>query len=177
MKRKSIRARLRTVATSVAVSLLAASVLEALPAVPAARASTTTAAWSQAVYQLLNRERAAHGLAALRWNSALASAAHRHSVDMASHNLLSHQLPGELSLGARVTAAGYRWVMVGENIAFTTNVTQTGLLALQRMLYAEVAPNDGHRRNILNKYYRDIGIDVVLGHGKAWLTEDFGRHA
>jgi uncharacterized protein YkwD len=165
--------------TRIATALLAVLTCLAalLAAPPAATATTTTATWSQAVFTLLNRERAAHGLAPLRWNSALATAAYRHSSAMASHNTLSHQLPGELSLGARVRAAGYNWIAVGENIGYTTVLTQSGLLSFQRYLYNEVAPYDWHRRNILSKTFRDVGIAIVIAHRKAWLTEDFGRHA
>jgi uncharacterized protein YkwD len=43
------------------------------------------------------------------------------------------------------------------------------------MMYNEVAPNNGHRLNILSTRFKDVGIDVVIDttHGKLWLTEDF----
>jgi hypothetical protein len=55
-------------------------------------------------------------------------------------------------------------------------MTQAGALALQTMMYNEVAPNNSHRLNILSTHYKDVGVDILLdgAHGKLWLTEDFG---
>ncbi len=136
----------------------------------------TAAADAKSVFTLLNAERSSHGLPALRWNTNLVSAAHGHNLRMAKANVLSHQLPGELSLGPRLSAAGYHWRAAGENCGLTTNWSLAGIEAVQRAMYAEVAPNDGHRRAILSTTYRDIGIDIVMdaAHHKAWLTEDYG---
>jgi len=125
----------------------------------------------------LNDERASHGLPALKMNSKLVSSAHAHNLAMAKANTLSHQLNGEAALGSRVSAAGYRWSMVGENIAYSSDRSQSGVLAVQRAMYNEKPPNDGHRRNILNKSFVDVGIDVIndSAHGKVWLVTDFGR--
>jgi uncharacterized protein YkwD len=44
-------------------------------------------------------------------------------------------------------------------------------------MYNEKPPDDGHRRNILNKSFVDVGIDVIndSAHGKVWLVTDFGK--
>jgi uncharacterized protein YkwD len=96
---------------------------------------------------------------------------------MAKANQLSHQLSGEASLGSRITAAGYRWSAVGENIAYNSQRTQAGVLALQDMMYGEQPPNDGHRQNILSTSYVDVGVDVIddAVHHRVWLVTDFGR--
>jgi uncharacterized protein YkwD len=171
-----------------AVALGASAAL--LVPVPSASAATTAAPpfpvvtfththhkdWAKAVFAQLNAERARHGLPALRWNENLYYAAHRHTLLMGQAGTLSHQLPGEESLGTRV-AYFYRWSAVGENVAVSSNRTQAGALALESMMYAEVPPNDGHRRNILSTTYTDVGVDVVddATHGRVWLTTDFGR--
>jgi uncharacterized protein YkwD len=110
-------------------------------------------------------------------NSKLASAAHKHNVAMAKANTLSHQLKGEAALGSRVSAAGYRWSAVGENVAYNGRRSQAGALAVQKAMYDEKPPNDGHRKNILSKTYVDVGIDVISDsvHGKVWLVTDFGK--
>ena len=133
--------------------------------------------WAAAVLDRLNAQRASHGLPALTSNAKLAAAAHTHNVKMADANQLSHQLPGESSLGARISAAGYAWRSVGENIAWNSNRSQAGVLALQDSMYNETPPNDGHRRNILSSSYTEVGIDVIedSAHGKVWLVTDFGR--
>jgi uncharacterized protein YkwD len=139
--------------------------------------NATKSAWANAVLAELNAERANHGLRALKMNSKLISAAHSHNLAMAKANSLSHQLSGEASLGSRVSAAGYRWSAVAENVAYSTSRSTGGVLAMQRMMYNEKPPDDGHRQNILNKAYLDVGIDVIndLVHGKVWLVTDFGK--
>jgi uncharacterized protein YkwD len=125
----------------------------------------------------LNAERARHGLRALKMDSELTSAAHSHNLAMAKANTLSHQLSGEASLGSRISAAGYGWSAVAENVAYHSSRSQAGVLAVQKAMYNEKPPNDGHRENILNKSYVDVGIDVISDsvHGKVWLVTDFGR--
>ena len=133
--------------------------------------------WANAVLDELNTERASHGLPALKMNSRLVDAAHTHNLAMAKANTLSHRLDGEAALGSRVSAAGYRWSMVGENVAYNSDRSESGVLAVQKAMYNEKPPDDGHRENILNKKFVDVGIDVIndSAHGKVWLVTDFGR--
>jgi uncharacterized protein YkwD len=137
----------------------------------------TSSDWARAVLAELNAERANHGLPALKLNSKLVSSAHTHNVAMGKANTLSHQLNGEAALGSRVSAAGYDWSAIGENIAYNTSRSQAGVLAVQKAMYNEKSPNDGHRRNILSTKYVDVGIDLIndSAHGKVWLVTDFGR--
>ena len=137
----------------------------------------TRSDWANAVLSELNSERAKHGLRALKMNSELVSAAHKHNLAMAKADTLSHQLKGEAALGSRVSAAGYRWSAVGENVAYNGRRSQDGVLAVQKAMYNEEPPNDGHRKNILSKTYVDVGIDVISDsvHGKVWLVTDFGK--
>ena len=137
----------------------------------------TRSDWANAVLDELNSERAAHGLPALKLNSKLVDSAHTHNLAMAKADTLSHKLNGEAELGSRVSAAGYDWSMVGENIAYNSSRTESGVLAVQQAMYNEKPPNDGHRQNILSKKFVDVGIDVINDseHGKVWLVTDFGR--
>jgi uncharacterized protein YkwD len=96
---------------------------------------------------------------------------------MARHNTMSHQLPGEAYFSSRISKAGYNWEYAGENIGWNSSITKRGVLTLEKIMYSEQAPNDGHRLNILDKHYRDVGVDVYVDkkHHKVWLTTDFGR--
>jgi uncharacterized protein YkwD len=129
------------------------------------------------VLTLLNQERAAHHLPALRMNTDLITSAYRHNLSMAAHNTMSHQLPGEKPLGDRLDAAHYHWSAAGDCIGWTTDNTNTGALAIQRYMYDEKAPNNGHRLIILSSAYRDVGISVItdVAHKKLWVTEDYGH--
>ena len=161
---------------AISLSMLMTSAIGARPA------SATTPSVSTATYiasRLLvsmNNERARNGVPLLRSNSYLKLSAHRHNLWMARYNTLSHQLPGELYFSARITKAGYDWWMCGENAAYNTDWTLRGAYYLERLMYNEVAPYDGHRLNILNRHYRDVGIDIYMdaAHHKMWLTQDFG---
>lgn len=153
---------------------------KAAPSTPASSSASdydTRSDWANAVLDELNAERAAHGLSALKLNSKLVDSAHTHNLAMAKADKLSHQLSGEAGLGSRVSAAGYRWSMVGENIAYNSSRSESGVLAVQKAMYNENPPNDGHRQNILNKDFVDVGVDVINDsvHGKVWLVTDFGK--
>src|SRR4051794_10534637 len=87
------------------------------PAVAAVPSPTVAAADTQSVFRTINRERAAHHLAALRWNANLASVARAHNIKMAQADTLSHQLAGEPSIGVQISTAGYTWSALGENLA------------------------------------------------------------
>ncbi|WP_375483821.1 CAP domain-containing protein [uncultured Jatrophihabitans sp.] len=157
------------------VTLLQPGRADAKTALPARTA--TEASWGKSVLTLLNQERAAHHLHAVTSNAKLLNSARGHNLAMARANLMSHQEKGEPALGSRVTAAGYKWSWAGENIGWNSQVTGAGVLMLQKMMYNEVAPNDGHRLNILNTHFTNVGVDVYVDktHHKVWLTVDFGR--
>lgn len=93
-------------------------------------------------------------VAALSWNCLLQNAAQRHSEDMEKNNFFSHSGSDGLSVSDRVTASGYTWRSVGENIAAgQTSITQvmTGWLA-----------SPGHCRNIMAAGSTEFGSAVVV---------------
>jgi uncharacterized protein YkwD len=110
-------------------------------------------------------------------NATLVGTAHAHNLQMAQTNTMSHQLPGEQSLGDRITASGYKWRSCGENIGWTTNRSQAGAQSIETTMYNETPPDNGHRLNILSASFTQIGVDVILDSttGRLWLTEDFGQ--
>lgn len=139
--------------------------------------TSTESNYAWAVRGLINAQRKAHHLAPLTMNWNLRVSARRHDVTMARYNTMSHQLRGEADFSRRMTSAGYNWSWAGENIAWNSSISQSGVLVLQKLMYNERAPYDGHRRNILNPNFRDVGVDVYIdwAHHKVWLTTDFGR--
>ena len=54
----------------------------------------------------------------LRWNGQLEAAALRHAKDMSSHNHFDHIGTDNSEFDDRITASGYKWMEIGENIAF-----------------------------------------------------------
>jgi hypothetical protein len=107
---------------------------------------------------------------------------HPHNAVMAGGCGLSHQCPGELSLGLRETNAGVIWTAAGENIGeggpvpdTTAGIAQMAVRITQSMLN-ERPPDDGHRQNILSRAFRFIGITVTRdSHGTVWMTQDFSN--
>lgn len=120
------------------------------------------------VLALTNVERRKRGCPSLRANAYLRKAARGHTVTMALHDQMSHQLPGEPYFSKRITRAGYRnWSLVAENVARGFS----GPAAVVRAWMASPA----HRRNILNCRLRDLGVGVALEDGQLWWTQNFGR--
>lgn len=134
----------------------------------AAKVSASEASFEKKILSLTNKRRAKAGCGALKLHTSLRKAARKHSALMAKHQTLSHQLPGEASLGKRITKAGYRnWRAVAENVAY-------GYPTPGDMMAAWMA-SPGHRKNILTCRYKHLGVGVTLRNGVPWATQDFGR--
>jgi uncharacterized protein YkwD len=123
---------------------------------------------------LLNRERSSRGLRAVRLNHKLSVAARAHSRDMVKRGYFDHTSPSGHTMTGRVSAAGYRFRSLGENIAWGS-----GTFATPRSIMREWMDSPGHRDNILRAKFREIGIGVVTGtpvgiSGGAVYTTDFG---
>jgi uncharacterized protein YkwD len=146
---------------------------------PATTAPPAGDAVIDAVLTHINAARTANGLAALTLSADLSTASQAHNALMVGGCGLSHQCPGEAGLGDRFTAAGVSWSSAGENIGQgNANTTTASIIeaanGLTDLMLAEVAPNDGHRRNLLNSGFRRIGLAVTRGSdGRVWFTQDF----
>lgn len=86
---------------------------------------------------------------ALTWNNKLEAAAKQHSDYMYSTGNFSHTQSNGSSVGTRVTAGGYTWRFVAENIA--SGQTSTG----QVMDSWLKSPN--HCKNIMSANAKEIG--------------------
>lgn len=86
---------------------------------------------------------------ALTWNCKLRDAARSHTQDMADTNFFSHSGSDGLQVSDRVTAQGYDWRTVGENIAAGQD---TAAQAMDGWIKSA-----GHCRNIMNPEYVDFG--------------------
>jgi len=92
---------------------------------------------------------------AVAWNDSLTNAAAAHSQDMVDHNLFSHTGSNGSTLGQRVTAAGYTWQAVGENIA-------AGQTTINSVVDGWIA-SPGHCANIMNPAYVHVGVACING--------------
>ncbi|HEX3337214.1 MAG TPA: CAP domain-containing protein [Jatrophihabitans sp.] len=173
--------RLRSALTAMAA---AAAVLVApqltTPASAITYDSATAQTFAKRMLTLMNTERHNNGRPDLQMNYKLVLSAHRHNLTMAGANVMSHQLAGEAFFATRISRAGYAWRMVGENVGWNSEMSTTGLLSLQKEMFNERPPGEiGHRQNILNRNFKNVGIDVYfdLRNHKVWFTQDFGQPA
>ncbi|MFG2352429.1 CAP domain-containing protein [Streptomyces sp. NPDC048521] len=152
----------RTAAPSAPRATASAS---AAPVAPSAPKPTATASGVSAeIVRLVNAERAKAGCQALTLNSTLTEAAQAHSADMAAHQNMSHTGSDGSSPGDRITRAGYVWSSYGENVAYG--------YATAEQVMAGWMSSPGHRANILNCGFKEIGVG--LAQPNSYWTQDFG---
>jgi uncharacterized protein YkwD len=151
------------------------------PAADAVPAADNLPVIGQATLCLVNEQRAARGLRALRENARLTSASARYSQRMVTQAFFAHEAPDGTTLVQRLSAVGYLaggddWV-VGENIGWGQ-----GPLSTPRSMVDAWMNSPGHRRNILAADYAEIGLGLAMGtpQDAAWgatYTTDFGKPA
>jgi uncharacterized protein YkwD len=92
--------------------------------------------------------------AALSWNTQLTAAAVAHSQDMAARNVMEHIGADGKGVGSRVTAQGYTWSWVGENIA-------AGQGSVASAMTSWLNSTSGHCESIVGKEAVHIGAACV----------------
>jgi uncharacterized protein YkwD len=127
---------------------------------------------------LIDGQRAAHGLAPLHPDRALARAARRHSRRMVAQRSFAHVEPGGAGPAERIAAAGYlrgaRSWRIGETIAWGS-----GPYATPRAIVQGWMTSPPHRATLLDPELRQVGLGVALGspdgtEGAATYTADLG---
>ncbi|MEU2494488.1 sigma-70 family RNA polymerase sigma factor [Streptomyces sp. NPDC007883] len=118
------------------------------------------------VVALVNAERSKAGCGPVRSNDKLETAARRHSEDMAARGYFDHTSPDGSDPGDRITAAGYRWSTYGENIARGQQSPSSVMDSWMN--------SPGHRANILNCSFKELGVGIHDGSGGPWWTQAFG---
>jgi uncharacterized protein YkwD len=118
------------------------------------------------VLDLVNEARSEAGCAALRMDDTLTAAAQGHAEDMAAEGYFSHSSQDGRSPFDRMTAAGYDYRAAGENIARGQPDADAVMAAWM--------DSPGHRQNILNCDFEDLGVGYVQGSGGPWWVQNFG---
>ena len=119
------------------------------------------AAVRAAVICLHNRERAARGLPRLREQRQLRAAAQGHADHMVAAQFFAHDGPDGGDFADRILGTGYgrfARLMLGENIAYAS-----GGGATAGEIHAMWMGSAGHRANILQRRFREIGVGIALG--------------
>jgi uncharacterized protein YkwD len=96
----------------------------------------------------------------LAWNRSLAEAAEQHSVDMAARRFFAHINPDGQRVSQRVSAQGYKWRTVGENLAGGDS-TVAGVIA-------GWLGSPEHCQNMMSPAYAEVGVACVRQPGSKW---------
>lgn len=125
------------------------------PAVPntSLESNNAVGGYEAQVASLVNKERAAQGLPALKFNSALSKVAATKAADMRDKNYFSHTSPTYGSPFDMMKTFGIKYSTAGENIAKgyrTPDAVMKGWMNSQ-----------GHKDNILNSSFTEIGVGYV----------------
>lgn len=163
-----MRTLLATGAVLVAFGASAAPAMAgACASADASASAVTPQRLANATVCLLNQERAKHHLPKLRTNRRLALAATRHAKDMAARHYFSHDTLGGGDFADRIQRTGYSSgnASLGENLAWGS-----GNLGSPRQIVEAWMASPGHRRNILFRRFREVGIGVAMGDPGAGQT-------
>jgi uncharacterized protein YkwD len=185
-RRPTLRPRLgRLAASLVAATIVAAGAGAGDAAATTCAVADATPAYAnpqtiaRATLCAVNAERRSHGLAPLRFNARLATAARHHSQDMVRRHYFSHVSLGGAKLASRVRQTGYMRSVsawhVGETLAWGL-----GKLGSPGAVVRSWMGSPQHRAIILTPSFREVGIGVARGVPAAaqapgcTYTADFG---
>lgn len=130
-------------------------------------AKLTLSAEEKQILELTNAERKKKELPPLRPNALLFKAARVHSANMAKQGKLEHKLDGKNSF-ERVDDTGYQAGAVAENIGLG-DVDISPALVFQEWMKSK-----GHRENIVEKTFTEIGLGLAKGKdGAIYYTQVF----
>lgn len=124
---------------------------------------------------LVNAERGRLGPGnQLQWLEKAATAARRHSADMAHRHYFDHLTPEGLDVGRRLTGSLVRWKTCGENLFKRTAVRLPDRTVVEQAHHA-LMRSATHRHNVLDKRFKLLGVGIVYHGGDFILTQNFVR--
>jgi uncharacterized protein YkwD len=132
---------------------------------PSPAAASGLTADEQKAFSLLNADRAANGLSPLRINAKLTSLAGYYAQDMINRHFFAHNNPEGQTPFDRMNARGITYGYAGENLAINTSVPSAENAFMN---------SPGHRANILNSHYTQVGIGVrYSANGTVYVVQEF----
>lgn len=135
-------------------------------------ASSNFALEQSEIIALTNKERAKEGLPPLSFEVHLSSMANAKANDMIQKQYFAHVSPDGIDITQLAKTYDYSYLNIGENLAlgdFTSSAdVVTGWMN-----------SPGHRANILNKSFTEIGVSAVFGNYQGrnvwYAVQEFGR--
>jgi len=114
----------------------------------------STGAPQETILAAMNRERAAYGLGPLRLNQTLSLAASDRIDDMFAKRYFAHVSPDGIQPFTWARKRGYRYSLIGENLA----VGYRGTSVVDGWMRSP-----GHRENILQRSFDEVGLAIAEG--------------
>ena len=155
------------------IALTLALVLLAVLA-PSTDASSLSSGYERRLMTMVNRERAARGLAPLRYDSRLWDLAGDRAARMSATNVLSHSIAG--SLGSQLRARRIQWYAYGEVIAYSTDTSASRVTSHLFRLWKS---SPSHWRLLMSDRLNYLGVGMDRRPGKTFgaivLTESRDR--
>jgi uncharacterized protein YkwD len=123
------------------------------------------------IIEWTNKQRENYGLAPLKENQILDKTAMAKVEDMFENQYFAHESPSGEGVSDLAKKFGYDFLLIGENLAMGNFLSDEDLV----LAWME---SPGHRENILNEKYQEIGVAVKKGifEGKeVWIAvQHFG---
>lgn len=136
----------------------------------------------QHMLDLINAERAANGVAALKLEQHLNDSSEDHSTWVLNTDTFSHTGAGGSSAYQRMVAAGFDFSgdwRSGENIGLQSIRGEAGYFDDVEDIHGRLMDSTGHRWNILNAEYEYVGIGIEIGEYNGFnvvmITQNFAE--
>lgn len=135
---------------------------------PTAPRGLTVDAVESRSLDLLNEARAGEGVGPLAFNAAAADAARAHSEAMRDKGYFGHVDPQQGDLGQRLAVTTIVFRVAAENLAAVENGADPAGFA-----HAHLMASAGHRQNILDPRFSEVGVGVARAGDSYWITQIF----
>jgi uncharacterized protein YkwD len=116
------------------------------------------------LYDLINQDRAAYGVNPVSINMTAVQAATAKAQDMITNNYFGHDSPTYGMPSQMLTEFGVTYTTTGENIAEVANV---------EVANSDFMSDTGHKDNILNPAFTQVGVGVLPYNGYEVVVEEF----
>ncbi len=121
--------------------------------------------YAKQVLAIINRERAANGLSAVRMNDKLCDAANVRAKEI--QKVFSHTRPNGKTCFTALNEAGVSYTYAAENIAYGQKTPEAVMKSFMN--------SSGHRANILSRNAQYVGIGISYKNGTYYWTQFFAK--
>jgi uncharacterized protein YkwD len=129
------------------------------------------------VLDLLNQARLTEGLPSVGWDPVAAVAARQHADELVQGGYIAHWDRQGRGPSQRYNEAGGT-AFVMENLGYGTGYQDDAGLRqflhdTTRAMMEEAPPDDGHRRNILDRAHTGVGVGIASANGRLAVAQEF----